>query len=376
MLGIESKECVGRFGCLCEQICIWCGKCDWCHLWCQLGTRWCQFDPFDPREAELNGHFSKLIFPCMVFCQWLFLCVSIQQLRDLEPNLSQMSHSFWFSPKLTTFICKQPKRPVAFSAVHSFKCLSDGFIDAWQCFMLHMWVQFLLSTFCLTETGIRIGMIGFAVCAVAKLVAAGFCKSVCVSRWKCTAKWLLNMIVSNGKEKWFVPSKLWMHVQTQAEVESGPWLALVDSRCDSSDKDTTKMSLFNQWIGNEWMTAWLCQNIIQLGAFDWLLIVHAPLSFVSSCFGHSDKCDSKFDTKRGVSLPVFAKKIPGFDWMPPQHWPFCSFSIGLWLCTHVDQILLLSLICSGWRLSIIQSFKFGCFISHFLLLFVWAHRIC
>ena len=36
---------------------IWCGKWDWCHVWCQLGTRWCQFDQFDPQEAELNGHF-------------------------------------------------------------------------------------------------------------------------------------------------------------------------------------------------------------------------------------------------------------------------------------------------------------------------------
>jgi len=28
-----------------------------CQVWCQLGARWCQFDPFDPSRVESNGHF-------------------------------------------------------------------------------------------------------------------------------------------------------------------------------------------------------------------------------------------------------------------------------------------------------------------------------
>jgi len=37
---------------------------------------------------------------------------------DLEPNLSQTARSFWLILKLMIFICKQLKRPVAFSTVH------------------------------------------------------------------------------------------------------------------------------------------------------------------------------------------------------------------------------------------------------------------
>jgi len=37
--------------------------------------------------------------------------------RDLEPNLSQTLHLVQFISKLTIFICKQLKRPAAFSAV-------------------------------------------------------------------------------------------------------------------------------------------------------------------------------------------------------------------------------------------------------------------
>jgi len=52
----KSFSPVGRHGCLCEQMCTQCGKWDWCQVWCQLGTKWCQFDPFDPSRAESNGH--------------------------------------------------------------------------------------------------------------------------------------------------------------------------------------------------------------------------------------------------------------------------------------------------------------------------------
>jgi len=54
---VHRITCVGRYCYLYEQMCIECGKWDWCHVWCQLGTRWCQFDQFDPQEVELNGHF-------------------------------------------------------------------------------------------------------------------------------------------------------------------------------------------------------------------------------------------------------------------------------------------------------------------------------
>ena len=40
--GFASVTTVGRCGYLYEQMCIQCGKWDWCHAWCQLGTRWCQ----------------------------------------------------------------------------------------------------------------------------------------------------------------------------------------------------------------------------------------------------------------------------------------------------------------------------------------------
>ena len=64
--------------------------------------------------------------------------------RNLEPNLSQMLHSVQFISKLTIFICKQLKRPVAFNAVHQglSNCFHDvgptvalSLVFIWLCIM-------------------------------------------------------------------------------------------------------------------------------------------------------------------------------------------------------------------------------------------------
>ena len=96
-------ECVGRHGHLCEQVRTWCGKWDWCCVWCQLEATWCQLDQFDPKEAELNGHFvwqtdfllcGGLLLVAGSFCfdpTQLILCSSAQRNNTTKGRSSSSS---------------------------------------------------------------------------------------------------------------------------------------------------------------------------------------------------------------------------------------------------------------------------------------------